>query len=344
MKMLEVPEYALLEIHEHCERRLGLDEKPLLVQLNWHREDRDGRFLLRSLTPEVSSTVNSLKTEQKTFKRSLSVRMKKVFSKQHDKVRKLGDEGDRDVPDAKSSPALKRSLTNPDSVLERRRLHKPMPSPSPLVIKNQGIDQSEPRVPPINQSVARIPLISQSEARNSLNGQSDSTILVKIQSELPNRNVPLLVVRLAPDDTCGHVLSHVTLKYNLPPHLVKEYCLVFQHGVSERYLHDQETPYSYIVNNREAILILRRRHSNYSDHESVLSFDSGQFPRHHHHHVPWHHPPPLEFEKEEILPAVLEFSDDTEDELFSAIITHLDPSLVSFKLGPAYIIYMATRY
>ena len=32
-----MPEYALYEIHESGERRLGLDEKPLLVQLNWHR-------------------------------------------------------------------------------------------------------------------------------------------------------------------------------------------------------------------------------------------------------------------------------------------------------------------
>merc|ERR550532_1958962 len=49
MKMLEVPEYALYEIHESGERRLGLDEKPLLVQLNWHRDDREGRFLLRRI-------------------------------------------------------------------------------------------------------------------------------------------------------------------------------------------------------------------------------------------------------------------------------------------------------
>lgn len=33
MKMLEVPEYALYEIHESGERRLGFDEKPLLVQV-----------------------------------------------------------------------------------------------------------------------------------------------------------------------------------------------------------------------------------------------------------------------------------------------------------------------
>ena len=46
----------------------------------------------------------------------------------------------------------------------------------------------------------------------------------------------------------------------------------------------------------------------------------------------------------EILPGVLEFTDTTEDELLDSIITHLDPSLVTFKLAPAYILYMATRY
>ncbi len=39
MKMLEVPEYALYEVHEAGERKLNLEEKPLLVQLNWHKDD-----------------------------------------------------------------------------------------------------------------------------------------------------------------------------------------------------------------------------------------------------------------------------------------------------------------
>ena len=43
------------------------------------------------------------------------------------------------------------------------------------------------------------------------------------------------------------------------------------------------------------------------------------------------------------MPAVLEFSDDTEDDLLAAIITNLDPTLTSFKLAPAYVLYMATR-
>ena len=38
--LFKVPEYALYEIHEAGERRLNMEEKPLLVQLNWHKDDR----------------------------------------------------------------------------------------------------------------------------------------------------------------------------------------------------------------------------------------------------------------------------------------------------------------
>jgi len=36
------------------ERRLGMDEKPLLVQLNWHMDDREGRFLLRRIDDKTN--------------------------------------------------------------------------------------------------------------------------------------------------------------------------------------------------------------------------------------------------------------------------------------------------
>lgn len=49
MRMLSVPSYALYELHENCpERKMSQDEKPLLVQLNWHVDDREGRFLLKN--------------------------------------------------------------------------------------------------------------------------------------------------------------------------------------------------------------------------------------------------------------------------------------------------------
>lgn len=30
------------------ERRLDIDEKPLVVQLNWNKDDREGRFVLKN--------------------------------------------------------------------------------------------------------------------------------------------------------------------------------------------------------------------------------------------------------------------------------------------------------
>ena len=101
MKMLEVPEYALYEIHEsgkwkHIyywlswhfwlisgERRLGLDEKPLLVQLNWHKDDREGRFLLRRI--DEASHMPQPTQEDSSFKRKLSKREKKALKKQEKK-------------------------------------------------------------------------------------------------------------------------------------------------------------------------------------------------------------------------------------------------------------------
>lgn len=54
MRMLSIPQYALYEIHENGEeRRLEDNERPLLVQLNWHSDDREGRFLLRRIDEKV---------------------------------------------------------------------------------------------------------------------------------------------------------------------------------------------------------------------------------------------------------------------------------------------------
>lgn len=43
------------------ERRLDVDEKPLVVQLNWNKDDREGRFVLKNendtLAPKVSESL-----------------------------------------------------------------------------------------------------------------------------------------------------------------------------------------------------------------------------------------------------------------------------------------------
>ena len=113
MKMLEVPEYALYEIHESGERKLNPEEKPLLVQLNWHKDDREGRFLLRRIDePTIMSHQGKEKTAGEqvgggggvggdpTFKRKLSKREKKELKKA-EKAAKAADakskvNGDKD--------------------------------------------------------------------------------------------------------------------------------------------------------------------------------------------------------------------------------------------------------
>lgn len=39
------------------ERKLGVEEKPLLVQLNWHKDDREGRFLLRRIDEKTNVNI-----------------------------------------------------------------------------------------------------------------------------------------------------------------------------------------------------------------------------------------------------------------------------------------------
>ena len=44
-----------------------------------------------------------------------------------------------------------------------------------------------------------------------------------------------------------------------------------------------------------------------------------------------------------ILPAVLEFREETEDAFLRAVVTRLDPASLQFKLAPTYTLYMAAR-
>ena len=97
MKMLEVPEYALYEIHESGERRIGLNEKPLLVQLSWHHDDREGRFLLRRI--DEASHMPTPTQEDSSFKRKLSKREKKELKKAEKKEKVKEGKGDESMAD-----------------------------------------------------------------------------------------------------------------------------------------------------------------------------------------------------------------------------------------------------
>ena len=257
--------------------------------------------------------------QEKSFRRTLSVRMKKVFSKQEkkDRLAETPQESDEEqMRLADSAAGLKRSMTNPESVMERRR--------------------QQNRFGPQSSSL-------------TLNYQELGPIIVKIQSDLPNKNVPLLVIKIAPNDSADTVIHNILVKYGLPYNLATDFCLVHQAGFTEQTLGCSDLPFNYVNNIPDSSLHLRKRQFVAGLGQQLGSVSSISEPTSHYSSrkgsgsssQEWQ---PCQETPEEILPAVLEFSDETEHDFFSAVITHLDPTLVNFKLAPAYILYMATRF
>lgn len=128
MRMLSMPNYALYEVHSNGEeRKLNPNEKPLLVQLNWHVDDREGRFLLRDT---VIHKTNTLENSDINFKRKLSKREKKE-QKKKEKLAKLisnaSSSGDAENQVAEKlynelpETSFTRSISNPEAVMRRRR-------------------------------------------------------------------------------------------------------------------------------------------------------------------------------------------------------------------------------
>lgn len=128
-------------VHKAEERCLGVDEKPLLVQLNWHKDDREGRFLLRR-ADEKSTLPAQQPPEESSFRRKLSKREKRNAKKEN-KLRKLkssehdgggcndGENGGKngttvaeklytELPET----SFTRSISNPEAVMRRRRQQK----------------------------------------------------------------------------------------------------------------------------------------------------------------------------------------------------------------------------
>ncbi|KAM4724608.1 afadin isoform 2-T2 [Anableps anableps] len=94
MKMLST-RYSLYEIHADKERKLDLDEKPLVVQLSWTSDNREGQFVLKKDQENLEETYHE---KEKggillTFKRTLSRKGKKKAKSQAKGAEKAsGDE------------------------------------------------------------------------------------------------------------------------------------------------------------------------------------------------------------------------------------------------------------
>ncbi|XP_053670989.1 afadin [Anopheles nili] len=225
MRMLSLPNYALYVVHANGEeRKLNPDEKPLLVQLNWHNDDREGRFLLKNCA-QKTNTLDSI-TDQPSFKRKLSKREKKE-QKKKEKLNKLQSTGGAGGPDSENHVAEKlytelpetsftRSISNPEAVMRRRRQQK---------------------------------LEKKLQQFRSRDGGPDTGGTLKIYGESLCRDVPYKTLLLSIRDCAQAVVREMLAKYGMDKVDPLHYCLVQVNSDGSEYiLDDDECPLSILMN------------------------------------------------------------------------------------------------
>ena len=228
MKMLSNPQdFSLCEIFPNGERRvLSRDEKPLLSQLNWNKDEREGYFLLsQSLSGpgEVSKLEGNMvqvskKDKTKKKKSKLSIKFPKSFYKTY---RLSGVDGrnkstpvpsyphtisaNSTIPQLNDSSAvssdrtceeysqlqgmhLMRTLSNPEGVLRKRRERK--------------LEQ----------------------IRNALKDPGTAPLKIYAENLIPE--VPYKTLLVSPGDTAHDVIRCTLEKYHMEREDPSDFCLV----------------------------------------------------------------------------------------------------------------------
>lgn len=206
MRMLSVPEYGLYEIHENGdERKLGLDERPLFVQLEWNNDDREGRFLLRRMDEKTRELASQ--NEEPSLKRKLSKKekkkqekIKKQLQKEQEKVDAAADKlaaknkngiAERlynELPET----SFTRSISNPEAVMKRRRAQK----------------------------------LEKRLQEFSLEGGQEAGGTLRIFGETINKDVSYKTLLLSTKDTVSFVVKQILQKYGKDEENPSDYCLV----------------------------------------------------------------------------------------------------------------------
>nr|XP_035974527.1 afadin isoform X17 [Halichoerus grypus] len=214
MRMLSSPKYSLYEVHVSGERRLDIDEKPLVVQLNWNKDDREGRFVLKNENDAVPPKAQSNGPEKQekegviqNFKRTLSKKEKKEKKKREkEAVRQASDKDDRpfqgdDIENSrlaaevyKDMPetSFTRTISNPEVVMKRRRQQK---------------------------------LERRMQEFRSSDGRPDSGGTLRIYADSLKPNIPYKTILLSTTDPADFAVAEALEKYGLEKENPKDYCI-----------------------------------------------------------------------------------------------------------------------
>ncbi|XP_057595003.1 afadin isoform X4 [Hippopotamus amphibius kiboko] len=243
MRMLSSPKYSLYEVHVSGEeRRLDIDEKPLVVQLNWNKDDREGRFVLKNENDAVPAKAQSNGPEKQekegviqNFKRTLSKKEKKEKKKREkEAMRQASDKDDRPFPgdDIENSrlaaevykdmpeTSFTRTISNPEVVMKRRRQQK---------------------------------LEKRMQEFRSSDGRPDSGGTLRIYADSLKPNIPYKTILLSTTDPADFAVAEALEKYGLEKENPKDYCIARvllppgaqpsdERGAQEAVLGDDECP------------------------------------------------------------------------------------------------------
>ncbi|XP_053301175.1 afadin isoform X2 [Pleuronectes platessa] len=229
MRMLSSPKYSLYEVHVSGEeRQLDLDEKPLVVQLNWNKDDREGRFVLKNENDILPKKSQSNGPEKEgviqNFKRTLSKKEKKKEKKREKEFARIPD-GDeqlnredgensrlaaevyKDMPET----SFTRTISNPEVVMKRRRQQK---------------------------------LEKRMQEFMSSDGRPDSGGTLRIYADSLKPNIPYKTILLSTRDTADFAVVEALEKYGLEKENPREYCIARQDDKSgkDSILDDGECP------------------------------------------------------------------------------------------------------
>ncbi|XP_069035408.1 afadin isoform X17 [Lepisosteus oculatus] len=215
MRMLSSPKYSLYEVHVSGEeRKLDLDEKPLVVQLNWNKDDREGRFVLKNendIAPKKTQSNGPEKQEKEgviqNFKRTLSKKEKKKEKKRDKEAFPRivdGDERSLNREDGENSrlaaevykdmpeTSFTRTISNPEVVMKRRRQQK---------------------------------LEKRMQEFRSSDGRPDSGGTLRIYADSLKPNIPYKTILLSTTDTADFAVAEALEKYGLEKENPRDYCI-----------------------------------------------------------------------------------------------------------------------
>ena len=200
-----------------------MDQRPLYVQLYWQREDRDGRFLLKSEDDKMTQKLfGEEESARNPDKRNSKLRQSKMKGKNKKKTEEKPKNIATELYGARPASSFTRSKSNPEAVMKRQRKKK-------LEDRLQKIQDPQ------------------------TSGGGGGPLRIFAESLQPEN--PYKTILCASNDTTETVLKDALEKYEVLPEEMDQYCLTMvtiapgnhsdpesSSGIKERVVPDKDCP------------------------------------------------------------------------------------------------------